>query len=176
MFCASQVLECNEELRLSREAQDADGVAEASFALAAWQRELDQSKNALNRARAEQADVLTRTEDAILRAENADDEKADATKKAEGADVQLAAAHDQLAKARQNFREAMAAASAKKTEVRSVEERRETAVETNIRVQAAAITARAAFEHGEFIFTFVWAIRLTSCFVYSADSQTLGRR
>lgn len=141
------VLECNEELRLSREAQDADGVAEASSALAAWQRELDQSKNALNRARAEQADVLTRTEDAILRAENADEEKADATKKAEGADVQLAAARDQLAKARQNFRDAMAAASAKKTEVRSVEERRETAVETNIRVQAAAITARAAFEH-----------------------------
>ena len=41
MFCLLllQVLECNEELRLSREAQDADGVAEASSALAAWQRD-----------------------------------------------------------------------------------------------------------------------------------------
>jgi hypothetical protein len=51
----------------------------------------------------------------------------------------------------------MAAASAKKTEVRSVEERRETAVETNIRVQAAAITVRVFYvlslsAHTNFVF------------------------
>jgi len=140
-------LECNEQLRLSRDAKDSDGVAEASSAIAAWQRELDLSKNALDRARKAQADLLARTEEAVAAAEAAEEEKNEASQRAKGAEVKLTAARDLLGKARQNFREAMAAASAKKTEVRVVEERRETAVETKIRVQAAAITARSAFEH-----------------------------
>ena len=140
-------LECNEQLRLSRDAKDADGVAEASSALAAWQRELDLSKNALDRARKAQADLLARTEEAFAAAQAAEEAKTVASQRAKGAEVKLASARELLGKARQNFREAMAAASAKKTEVRVVEERRETAVETKIRVQAAVITARSAFEH-----------------------------
>ena len=74
-------LECNEQLRLSRDAKDADGVAEASSAIAAWQRELDLSKNALDRARKAQADLLARTEGAVAAAEAAEEEK---TRRAKG--------------------------------------------------------------------------------------------
>ena len=111
---ACMTLECNEQLRLSRDAKDADGVAEASSALAAWQRELDLSKNALDRARKAQADLLARTEEAFAAAQAAEEAKTVASQRAKGAEVKLASARELLGKARQNFREAMAAASAKR--------------------------------------------------------------